>query len=179
MRLPSRTILLALASTLLLACTYSSAKQQQADQRNRPPEEACGEVKALIDSQADGFKNIRTTRRDTSWMEVWNTNFQLVGKGCQVWGWGEGGYSYVCSRTEPNKELAKEDYSKAVKFTRQCLGKQWQEQFLERDKGTAYKTEFSLPGKPVVVAVHGVKARGLFQDEWTVYYFVGDPNDPF
>lgn len=137
-------------------------------------EELCVQVKQLISQHEDNFNNIKGKRIVTPIMDIWETKYQLIGKSCQIWGWSDGKQTYMCSQTMPNKQAAIEKHTKAVQFSKQCLGSKWSVKNIGSKNKSAFRTIFSKPGLQTVASIHRVKTAGLFDSEWTVYYFIGD-----
>ena len=161
-----------LISLMLLLTACNSVKQPLIVEVSE--EELCSQVQQLISQHDDGFPDVKGNVMVTRYMDIWDAKYHLVGKSCQIWRWADGKQAYMCSVTVPNKEMAIEKYEKATKFSKQCLGDKWSSENIEREKTEAFRTIFSKPGENTSASVHRVKAEGLFDSEWTVYYFIGD-----
>lgn len=137
----------------------------------------CEKIEALIQGHKKGFPNLRMTQSSAKIMDVWKARYNLVGDSCQVWGWGSGKFSYVCSLTEPNKQVAMEHYQLAMGQAKECLQQGWALKEGPRKMGEGLKAEFSRPNDPTVLTVVATSSPTLFKTEWKTYVFVGDPND--
>lgn len=169
MKYSARIYLLVSINLLLTACQSIPGEQARAS-----PEQLCEQANTLIAAHSNGFKQLKGSVVSSPRMDVWDTQYHLVGNDCQIWQWSSGKQTYMCSLTVPDEELARLRYSKAIDFSRQCLGSEWKAEQIERNQGRSYRTIFSKPGQPTVASVHRVKTEGLFKSEWTVYYFIGD-----
>lgn len=137
----------------------------------------CEKVLALVDEHPNQFSKLRINSKNTGAITIWDARHHLVGNNCQVWGWGKGKTDYMCSKTAPNKAIAEDYFNTAKQLTQSCIGNSWTLTERARKVGTGIKAVFSRPDSPTVVAVHAVETKGLFKDEWTAYFFVGDTND--
>jgi len=171
----ARWLVIATASSAVLAaCIDTQTREQDAAVAAMS---SCEKVQALIRSHDLEFERVRNVRRTANMMDVWTTRYHLVGDSCQVWDWGGGNSSYVCSVVSPNEELAREMYNRAIKVTRECLDEDWALSERKRKLGTGDKAIFRKPGEDSAVATHVIETPGIFKSEWTTYYFVGDSTD--
>ncbi|MGB3620032.1 MAG: hypothetical protein WBA20_01655 [Ketobacter sp.] len=165
----------ALASLVVLqAC--STVQQTEIDKQVSALD-TCEKIDALVAGHPKGFPNLRTAQTTSKYMDVWKARYHLVGDSCQVWGWGNGKFSYVCSLTEPNKAVAMEHFDQAKEVTQQCLGESWSLKQGKRDQGEGTKAEYSVSGRNTVVTIVAASSPTLFATEWKTYYFVGDAAD--
>ncbi len=162
-----------LAVTVLMGCTTA---QETEEGRQVAAMSTCDKINALIEGHAKGFPRLRTSLSSSKYMEVWKARYHLVGDACQVWGSSSDKFSYVCSLTEPNKEVAMEHYTKAKSVTRECLSGDWSMQEGPRDMGEGSKAEFSRAGTDTVVTIVAAASPTVFKTEWKTYYLVGNPN---
>lgn len=137
----------------------------------------CEKILALVDAHPNKFSRLRMNSKSTGAITVWDARHHLVGKNCQVWGWGKGKTDYMCSKTAPNQEIAMEYFNTAKSLTESCVGTSWSLTERPRKLGTGIKAVFSREDSPTVVSVHAVETKGLLKNEWTTYFFVGDTND--
>jgi len=137
----------------------------------------CEKVNALVKGHQQGFPHLRMTLTNSRYMEVWKARYHLVGDGCQVWGWGSGRFSYMCSLTEPGQEVAMEHFNQAKAKTRECLSQDWIMKEGPRDAGEGVKAEFTKTGEKTVVTLIAASSPTVFKTEWKTYYLVGDPSD--
>ncbi len=168
--LPLATV--ATTAFLLIACETQAPEADQVAQMSQ-----CEKVRALINAHPNKFEKLRTNPKPSNKITIWDARYHLVGKNCQVWGWGQGKTDYMCSLTAPNQQIAMDNYNRAKSATQACLGNDWQLQEMPRKLGEGVKAVFSHPGSETVVAVHAVETNGLRNDEWTAYFFVGDASD--
>lgn len=138
--------------------------------------EYCDGIDKLVAAHEDGFKSMRGRRNATKLMDIWQTDFHLVGNSCEIWGWGSGKVNYMCSKTLPNKEVATERYDAAKQIVEACLP-DWTLQESPRKLGEGMKALYQKDGQLPGVAIHVVATKALFKTEWSAYVFVGDPED--
>ncbi|NHO64415.1 hypothetical protein G8770_02485 [Aestuariicella hydrocarbonica] len=166
-------LLLPLTAVLVSGCGMNdSAKDQAVAQMSN-----CEKVLALIDAHPSKFVNLRTNLKSTRKISVWDARYQLVGKNCQVWGWGTGKSNYTCNLSSPNQEIAMEHFATAKELTQSCLGNSWQLSERPRKIGNGLKATFTRPDTDTTVAIQAVETNGAIKQEWTTYFFVGDANE--
>jgi hypothetical protein len=158
----------------LQAC--STAQQAELDKKVAALT-TCEKVNALVAGHSKGFPQLRAAQTTSKYMDMWRARYNLVGEGCQVWGWGNAKFSYVCSLTEPSEQVAMEHFEQAKKITHECLGDSWSMKQGKRKQGDGVKAEFSVAGKNTVITVVAASSPTLFASEWKTYYFVGDEAD--
>ena len=166
-------IITLLISYLVIACNSTKIAKIN-DEASAP--DLCNQVKQLVSQHKNGFEQLKGNLQATKFMDVWQAKYQLVGNNCQIWRWSDGKQAYMCSLTVPNKAAAKMRVEKAIGFTKECLGSVWDSEKIVRNKAGAFRHVFSNQASSTVASVHGVKTEGLFKSEWTVYYFIGDPD---
>ncbi|MAZ89852.1 MAG: hypothetical protein CL693_19630 [Cellvibrionaceae bacterium] len=162
-----------LAALSLLGCETQTSEEAQIISKLSN----CEKVLALVDQHPKQFSSLRLNPKNTGAITVWDARHHLIGKDCQVWGWGNNKTNYMCSKTAPNKAVAMEYFTAAKTFTESCIGNSWALEERPRKVGTGIKATFSRPNSETVVAMHAVETNGLFNNEWTAYFFVGDGND--
>ena len=170
---------LTLALTACVQPTDSGQLSKQQLQTAADKLSSCDKIDALVAGQPNGFPQLRGALTQTRYGEIWRARYDMVGKGCEVWrGGGSGGYSYVCQRPAPDRDSGDRYYNAARDTARNCLAdKGWLEREQPRKLGVGLKTVFSKPGLDTVVAVHLIRTDGLFDNQWSVYYMVGLPNE--
>ena len=161
---------------LIIAASACSATDVNTAKLDTATNGYCQGLNKLVAAYADDFKSLKGQRNATRYMDIWQTEFQLVGNSCEIWGWGSGKENYVCSKTLPNQEVATERYEAAKGIIQACLPN-WSLQESPRKLGEGQKALYQKNGELPGVAVHMVATKGLFRSEWTAYVFVGDPND--
>lgn len=159
---------------LLQACT--TAQEQELDKKVAELSN-CEKIDALVAGHGRGFPYLRTTQTTSKYMDTWKARYHLVGDSCQVWGWGDQKFSYVCSLTEPNQAVAMEHFDKAKKITSDCLGEGWTLKQGARKQGEGIRADYSTPGNNTVITLLAASSPTLFATEWKTYFFVGDPAD--
>lgn len=165
---------LAIFSSFILSLMSCNSFYTQDLTETVPTNEICAQVKQLVAEHDKGFEQLKGHMVVSSKLDVWQANYHLIGKDCQVWRWSNGKQAYMCSRVLPDQETAIKKHDKAIAFTRQCLGQGWSSENITREQTGAVRTIFSRQGEKTVLSVHRINTRGLFDSEWTVYYFVGD-----
>lgn len=162
------------SALLLSACTTTEEVAMDSQVAELSP---CEKLNALVDGHAKGYPVLKTTQTTNRYMDIWRARYHLVGDSCQIWGWGEGRFSYVCSLTEPSKEVAMEHYDLAKSRAESCLGGAWVVKEEPRKQGEGKRASFNKQGNKTTVSVMAVASPTLFKTEWRTYYFVGDPSD--
>lgn len=168
----NKKILIASALSLVLAGCAGS--QSEPPSTNMDP---CKGLRTLADSYQRQFADMRGQRRSFDRINIWRTNFQLVGHGCEIWGWQGGNYNYVCNYVAPNQNVATQTYQDAQQVIKQCLGDEWSFSEVPRQDGVGKQSLFKLPGFAAVVDLRLVETRGISTPRWAVYLMFGDLND--
>jgi len=182
--MPTRTSqLLSLSALTLLGgviITHGCSTQQTDVENNNI--ETCTSINTLINSHRNQFAAIRHSPRPYKSLTVWQTNYEVIKNHCEIWGWGQGNYNYVCSIIAPNQEVAQSHYDDSIKRIQSCLSDNWTadnwtttEQ--PRKIGEGVRTRFLKKDKTTAISVHLVKTPGLFKSEWTTYASVGNYSD--
>jgi len=162
----------------LAALTLAGCETQTSDESDAIAKLSnCEKVLALVDEHPNQFSRLRVNSKSTGAITVWDARHHLVGKNCQVWGWGKGKTDYMCSKTAPDQAIAQEYFDTAKQLVQSCIGNSWSLSERARKVGTGVKAVFSRENSATVIAVHAVETKGLFKDEWTAYFFVGDSNE--
>jgi len=162
----------------LLALTGCTTTRDTAQDKQVEALTTCEKIDALVKGHQAGFPQLRMTGGSSAGIaQVWPARYHLVGNDCQVWQWGKGKFSYVCSLQEPGQELAMAHLEKARDITRQCLDASWAQATTARDMGVGSRIQFSKPGVDTVISLVAAETPTVFKDEWRTYYLVGDPQD--
>ena len=167
--------LLCLSACMLTACSGMQGGSPQ-DQYIAAMSQ-CEKLEALVAGHKKGFPVLRTTQTTVKYMDIWKARYHLIGDACQVWGWGNNKFSYVCTLTEPAKEVAMSHYEQAKSKAAECLGSGWTMKEGPRKQGEGVQATFSKAGETTVVTTMAVSSPQMFASEWRSYYFVGDPGD--
>lgn len=144
--------------------------------KNAATMSACDIVSSLISEHKKGFASLRGSRADTQYAVIWKAKYNAVGDSCEIWQSGKGNTHYVCTRSAPTKQVADDYYSKAREKGQSCLGNEWSASEAPRKLGDGTKTTFSKEGLNTVVEIHEIKVEGVFKDQWSIYYIVGEPS---
>ena len=136
----------------------------------------CKVLRTLAQEHQTDFKSIRTNPSRHPTVTIWHTNYQVFRNACEIWGWDQGKYSYVCSQISPSKDIAMASYNRAVNVIQSCLSDEWEAIETPRKLGNGTRTVFRKPGFNTIGSVHAVQTQGLIKDEWSTYFFVGDYN---
>lgn len=143
------------------------------EQRTQDP---CAAIGKLLQSYKDQFADIRVSRRSFDRISIWTTNYQLVGSGCEIWGWQGGKYNYVCNYVAPDEESAKTIYEDAVQNISACAGEPWGKNQREIQDGLGRQTVWKRPDFAGMVDLKLVQTRGISTPRWAVYLLIGDYN---
>ncbi|MYM62748.1 hypothetical protein [Pseudomaricurvus sp. HS19] len=167
-----RPTLIALAGAALLSGCQSNLTDDTVASMS-----TCDKVSALISQHSSGFEQIRKNPRPGNRMTVWDVRYDMVGKNCQVWDWGNNQSSYMCNLSFPDQESAMEVYNKGKQTAATCLGDGWQLTEEPRKLANGVRAVYHKAGSNTALAIHAIETKGVFKEEWSVYYFVGNPND--
>ena len=174
MRKKQAGILMTLCVVGLVACTTVEDNMlgEKVDSMT-----ACEKVQALVQGHKQGFPALRGQQSTVKYMQIWRAKYHLAGEACQIWGWGQGKFSYVCSILEPNKQVALAHFQTSKETVQACLGQEWQSSEMPRQNGEGLRMDVSKPGEKTTITIMAAATETLMKDEWRTYFFVGDPND--
>jgi hypothetical protein len=160
--------------TLTLSGCYGMQDANNSDATNNI--EPCEAIRTLTESYQHQFQDIRKAQRSHDRITIWSTDYQVVGNGCEIWGWQGGNYNYVCNYVAPDQQSAENIYQKAKSTIGGCLPEEWQlhEEPLGQPPGS--KAVFSLPTFSGVVDLRLVQTRGITTPRWAIYLMIGDYN---
>ena len=163
-------LLLAVLVTGLSSCadTYSSDKTNEKD--------PCESIGKLLQSYQQQFADIRGSRRSFDRIDIWSTSYQLVGSGCEIWGWQGGKFNYVCNYTAPDEDSARSLYRDAASKIGACASAQWQLEERATQDGTGQQSVWHRPDLGAVVDLKLVQTRGIGKPRWAIYLLIGDFN---
>ena len=138
--------------------------------------EACVKLNELIVDHSDNFKQFKRGRLSSSrmnYIQTWNAErvFPLA-KNCQVWEWSSGLTNYFCAWDESGEVQAKSNHDKGVDIVSQCLGKQWQSNFVNTKSGGG-STLFSQEGGKTVISIRYFKESRTILENWKTTLYVG------
>ena len=132
----------------------------------------CDVVKSLIAEHKNGFESLRGGLLMKKEFTIWQARYHVVGNGCEIWESDREDTFYVCTRSAPTEDIAKEYYNTSRERFRACLGKEWTEAEVPRQSG-GKKTTFSNKDSKAAFEIHEVKIDGIRGDQWTIYYLAG------
>ena len=175
MRLLRSNNSLAIVAALLCSACIPTTDQQLAVKASSM--NTCDKVKALIAGYGDGFQVLQGQRRSTRYGDMWSARYDVVGKGCEIWRLGDNSTYYVCNRIAPDQETAAHYYDEARELLHSCLDQDWRETEAPRAANGNLKTVFATASTRATFSVRAIKTEGVFKQQWSVYYWVGDQHD--
>jgi len=164
---------LTLSSILLTACVNQNTITQN---KLTPVTNPCAKISLLIKAYDNGFEQIKMTKVQTRATNTWKAKHNIIGESCHIWTVGSSQATYSCNITANNKETAEEYYQQAQQTIQQCLGDTWQMSEQQRKADSGRKSTFISINEQVSLSTHIVPRDGLFSTEWTIYYYIGNPN---
>jgi hypothetical protein len=170
---------LVISSMFMLGCTNQNLKISSTVM---PTTNACTKLNALKSGYFDDFSQLKGTKVSSRASDIWKAKYQLFGKNCQIFSWGGKQHTYSCNIVAPDEHTAKQYYENAKNITQQCLGASWQAEELQRKHNDGIKTVFTenndqLKNK-VTFSTHLVSSPGVFSQSWTLFYYVGNMQQP-
>lgn len=163
------TIGAAIVAIGLLANTALAAETQAAPS-------ICDVIGKLLGEHTTGFKTLRGNHANTRLGDIWKAKYNVVGNDCEIWRSGtKANMHYVCTRSAPGKAVADDYYQQARDTVRGCQLSGWTETELPRPGNAGVKTRFSATDGNVAIEIHEAKVSGVFKDQWTIYYILGEP----
>ncbi len=168
-----------LSSIFLTSCVNQNTKISA---NIMPTSNPCIKLDLLKSAYYDDFKQLKEIKVDSRVSNIWRAKYQLFGDNCQVFSWGGKQHTYSCHLVAPDEETAKHYYQSAKNITQQCLGEQWQLEETSRVHDEGMKARFinrvAKPSEKVSFSTHLVPTSSLFSTTWTIYYYVGNSNEP-
>lgn len=166
-----------LSITLPLIGLASCANQNTiAQQQLEPVKNPCQKIEFLINAYESNFDQLKENQIKARASNIWQAKYNLIGNSCKVWSWGTGQTTYSCNTREVDEASAKSYYEKAKSTLQQCLGEKWQLTESKRKHDDGLKAEYSTQSKGMTISTHVVPNDGLFQSQWSVYYYFGKTN---
>ncbi|WP_281647308.1 hypothetical protein [Parendozoicomonas sp. Alg238-R29] len=155
--------LLSLLSLILIFFIPSLASAELTD---------CSDLKVIMESSKNNFKNHRTGPQFFNQLTIWSTDLELAGQECQVWQWGAGNYSYVCTRSFPIKEAGKNFVRETTNKLKNCFSKELDitDQSHLIDDGIYTRARWEKDKRRIDMFL--TNNSGLFKDSWTFYFMV-------
>ena len=162
-----------LLSTLLLCllggCASSTSKPAGAN-------DPCATIGQILEAYENQFADIRGQKRSYDRITIWTSTLQLVGSGCEIWGWQGGKYNYVCNYTAPDEATARDIYANAVKKIEACAGPEWVQKETDTQQQGGQQMLWQRQGTPQMVDLKLVPTRGINKPRWSLYLLLGDHN---
>ena len=162
----------AACAALLGGCLTGTSDSANAKVKIEP----CEALKTLAASYDQQFADIRRAKRSHNRIDIWSTSYQIVGSGCEIWGWQGGNYNYVCHYVAPDKDAATAIYQEARTTIDQCLPHPWSEREEALPSAEGRQAVFKKPGFAGVIDLRLLETRGINTPRWAVYLMIGDYN---
>ena len=163
---------LVLASTLLTACVNQNTI---AEKKLAPVSNPCSKINLLLKAYDTGFEEIKLTKVNARASNTWKAKYNIVGDNCHIWTIGGSRSTYSCNIKANDKESAEQYYQNAQRTIQQCLGDEWQMSEQSRKADNGRKSVFIKPNSTVTLSTHIVPLDSLFSEQWSVYYYIGNP----
>lgn len=162
---------MAVAATTAAASLHGCSNTSSTIEANIAP---CTALDTLVADHSNQFSDIRKHPRPYNSITVWQTDYEVIKDRCEIWGWGQNKFNYICSAVSPNKEIASTQYKESIKRISQCLNSDWVATESPRKVGNGVRTLFTKGDSQTAVSVHMVETPALFNSEWTTYASVGN-----
>lgn len=161
----------ALIATATAASLHGCSNTSAVIEANIDP---CSALETLIADHNNDFADIRKYPRPYNSITVWQTDYEVIKDRCEIWGWGDNNFNYICSVISPNKDIASTQYNDSIKRVRQCLNSDWVASETPRKVGNGLRTLFTQGDSQTAVSIHMIETPALFNSEWTTYASVGN-----
>lgn len=165
----NKLILFILVTCCLGACASDAPKPA-------PTEDPCATIGQILESHKTQFAAIRGEKRSYNRINIWSSPLQLVGKGCEIWGWQGGKYNYVCNYTAPDEATARELYQSAAEKINTCAGPEWQQKEGSTQQQGGRQTLWQKQGAGEIIDLKLVPTRAVSKPRWAIYLLLGDYN---
>lgn len=166
-----KTWLLAVLSLTLAGCVDLPGTRD-----SEAKVDPCEGIATLLQSYQKQFADIRLSHRSFDRIDIWSSSFQLVGSGCEIWGWQGGKYNYVCNYVAPNEETARELYTNAMGKIQQCANDAWRHESRTTQDGLGQQSVWHKRDFSGMVDLKLVQTRGVGKPRWAIYLLIGDYN---
>ena len=166
-------LLLGLTTISLSACYATQGVNNSTASSGIEP---CEAIRTLTDSYRQQFRDIRRAKRSHDRITIWSTDYQVVGSGCEIWGWQGGNYNYVCNYVAPDQSSADKIFQKAKGTIKGCLSQDWALHEEELTEAPGSKATFSQADFSGVIDLRMLQTRGITTPRWAVYLMIGDYN---
>jgi len=161
-----------LSTCILSACVNQNTIVQK---KLTPVTNACPKISALITAYDNNFEQVKISKIKANSSSNWKAKYNLIGENCTIWSWGGTQTTYACSISANNKQTAENYYADAKKITQQCLDNSWTMTEVPRKHDNGLKTTFTTPNKVASISAHLVPTGSIFNEKWTLYYYIGKP----
>ncbi len=159
--------------TLIALCLSACASETPKPSANEDP---CATIGRILESYKTQFADIRGQQRSYDRITIWTSTLQLVGSGCEIWGWQGGKYNYVCNYTAPDEASAREIYASAAKRIEACAGPEWMQKESATQQAGGQQVLWQRQASSGIVDLKLVPTRGVNKPRWTIYLLLGDYN---
>jgi hypothetical protein len=158
---------------LLSACVNQNTIAQN---KLTPVTNPCQKISMLIKAYDDDFEQVKMTKIKARISSTWKAKYNIIGENCHIWTWGSAQTTYACNITANDKDTAENYYANAQQTIQQCLGDDWSMTELPRKADNGRKSTFTAPEKEVSLSTHIVPSDSIINGQWTIYYYIGNPN---
>ncbi|WP_257291554.1 hypothetical protein [Endozoicomonas sp. ONNA1] len=166
------------AGTLVSGYAYQPVGEKDeviTEKRTVDQDKICQDLGHLFTKSRDGFSDIRKQPSFYNKITIWQTDYQPLNGGCEVWQWSNR-YSYVCSRVLPDEQTATLAFDEANRIIGQCLPRSWSQKEVTLPDQKGEKIQYSINGQ-VRGSLEKVSTGGLFSKDWTVYLLISSPEN--
>ncbi|TYK66367.1 hypothetical protein [Colwellia echini] len=178
MKIPLKTLVIT-SSLLLASCVNQNTKISN---NLMPTTNACAKLELIKNDYYTNFSSLKSEEIVGRMSNMWKAKYQLFGENCQIFSWGGAQHTYSCNVIAPDEEAAKKYYENAKKVTQQCLGDEWKFEESNRARDNGLKATFTnvdaSPKDLVTFSTQLIPSPGLFSTTWTLYYYIGNIQEP-
>jgi hypothetical protein len=175
-------LVLITSSVLLSSCGSTTANSNLANdsiQQEIANYTVCEKIDALVKAYDNDFEKIKLTAVNTPISQLWKAKYHLVGNDCQIWSWGNQVTTYSCSVAAPSKAVAQQYFENAKNEALACIDDSWKMTESPSNNNKGLKVTFDNPEKGMSISAQMVPTGGWLKSGWSVYYYVGDIEQPY
>ena len=136
----------------------------------------CQKISMLVKAYENGFEQVKTTKIKAKISNTWKAKYNIIGNNCHIWTWGSSQATYACNITADDEKTAEDYYRNAQETIQQCLGDEWMMKEEPRKADEGRKSTYTSPDKQISLSTHIVPVDSLFNEKWSIYYYIGNPN---